>query len=64
MTGEEEVLTLGTSNFVLELKLIDVGSGSMGRDRRRVIIRIDEISAFASDHIGVLRVSLSLSNKR
>jgi hypothetical protein len=58
MIWKEEVLTLGTFNLVLQFKLINIGSSAVGRDRRRVIIRIDEISAFASDHIGVLRVSL------
>lgn len=58
---KEEVLTLGTLNLVFEFKLVDVGSSTMGGVRGRIVIGVDEISAFTSDHIGVLRVSLSLS---
>ena len=59
MIWDEETLTLGTFDLVFELKLVDVGSSPMGRIRGRIIIGVDEISAFTSDHIGVLRVSLS-----
>jgi hypothetical protein len=59
--SEREVLTLGTFNLVFQFELIDIGSSAVSRDGGRVIVRIDEVSAFTSDHIGVLRVSLTSS---
>jgi hypothetical protein len=55
----KEVLTLGTFDLVLKLKLINVGSGTMSRNRGRIVVGVDEVPAFSSDNIGVLRVSLT-----
>jgi hypothetical protein len=56
---KEEVLTLGTFDLVFQFELIDISSSAVGRNRGRVVIGVNEISAFTSDHIGVLRISLT-----
>ena len=55
---KKQVLTLGTFDLVLQTKLIDISSSAVSRNRGRIVIGVDEIPAFTSDHIGVLRVSL------